>query len=261
MVPIHELNRRLFLWQMGRGVLGVAVLGAAAVACGDDDDDGAAGSGTTSTTAAATTSSGPSGEAAPLTWQRASLGFVSAYVLVRGNEATVVDTGTDAGPEHVGEALTAAQLGWSDVRHVILTHKHPDHAGGLAGVLGEATGAKAWAGEADITAIESPRPLEIATDGAEIFGLQIIGTPGHTPGHISVYDAGARILVTGDAVVGGEGGGLAGPNEEFTEDMAIAHASVRKLAGLDVDTILVGHGDPVENGGSQAMEELAATLG
>lgn len=260
MVPIHQLNRRLFLWQMGKGVLGVAVLGAAAVACGDDDDDGAA-SDTTGTTAATTASSGPAGEAGALTWQRASLGFVSAYVLVRGKEATVVDTGTDAGPEEVAEALTAAQLGWSDVRHVILTHKHPDHAGGLAGVLAEAAGAKAWAGEADIAAIESPRPLEVAADGAEIFGLQIVGTPGHTPGHITVYDAGAKLLVTGDAVVGGEGGGVSGPSEQYTEDMATAHASVRKLAGLDFDTILFGHGEPVETGGRQAMEELAATLG
>lgn len=260
-MPIHELNRRLFLWQMGKGVLGVAVLGAA-VACGDDDDDeGAAPSDATTSTTASPPLSIPSGESSPLTWERASLGFVSAWVLVRGKEAAVVDTGTDAGEDKVAEALTAAGREWGDVRHVILTHKHPDHVGSLPGILEAATGAKAWAGEADIAAIKSPRPLEVAADGAEIFGLQVVGTPGHTPGHISVYDAGAKLLVTGDAVVGAEGGGVGPPGEQYTEDMPTAHASVKKLAGLDINTILFGHGEPIETGGRQAMEKLAATLG
>jgi glyoxylase-like metal-dependent hydrolase (beta-lactamase superfamily II) len=262
MVPIHELNRRLFLWRVGKGVLGFAVLGSVAVACGDDDDDDSAASGgTTSSTAAGPAATEPAGGGEQLTWKRASLGVVSAYVLVRGKEAAVVDTGTDAGPEKIAGALSEAGLGWADVRHVIVTHKHPDHAGGVAGVLGEATGAKAWAGEADIAAIQSPRPLEVAADGAEIFGLQIVGSPGHTPGHICVYDAGAKLLVTGDAVVGGEGGGVSAPNPQYTEDMTTAHASVKKLASLDFETILFGHGEPIETGGMAAMVELAETLG
>jgi glyoxylase-like metal-dependent hydrolase (beta-lactamase superfamily II) len=259
MTPIYELSRRLFLWQMGKGVLGVAVLGAA-MACGDDDDDEGAAPAATSTTASPPLSI-PSGESSPLTWERASLGFVSAWVLVRGNEAAVVDTGTDAGEEKVAQALTAAGRAWGDVRHVILTHKHPDHVGALPGILEAATSAKAWAGEADIAAIRSPRPLEVAADGADIFGLRVVSTPGHTPGHISVYDAGAKLLITGDAAVGAEGGGAGPPGEQFTEDMTAAHASVKKLAGLDVNTILFGHGEPIETAGRQALEKLAATLG
>ena len=253
MVRSERLNRRLFLWELGKGAVALAVLGAAA-ACGDDGEP-SAGNGTDETQPDAEAAGG-SGE---LVWKRASLGFVSAYVLARGKEAAVVDTGTDAGEAAVADALGAAGLGWGAVRHVIVTHKHPDHAGGLAGVLGSAAGATAWAGEADIAAIESPRPLQVAADGDEILGLQVVATPGHTPGHISVFDPAARLLVTGDAVVNQEGG-LSRPSEQYTEDMGTAEASIKKLAGLTFDTVLVGHGDPVESGGRQAMEALAATI-
>lgn len=255
---LERLTRRLFLWELGKGALALAVLGSAAVACGDDDDD------------ATPATEGPDDdEAQPqketpaqpdgLVWKRASLGFVSAYVLVRGKEAAVVDTGTDAGEPAVAEALAAANLAWGDVRHVILTHKHPDHAGGLAGVLGSASGATAWAGEADIAAIQSPRPLQVAADGADIFGLRVVATPGHTPGHICVLDPQSRLLVTGDAVTA-EDGVINPPGEQYTEDMPGAHASIRKLAGLDFDTVLFGHGDPIEGGARKAMETLAEGL-
>lgn len=195
-----------------------------------------------------------------MVWHRAALGSVSAYVLVRGKQAAIVDTGLSGSEDEIGNAVKAAGLEWADVRHVIVTHKHPDHAGSLAAVLAAATNAKVSAGEAEIAAIQSPRPLEAVTDGADVFGLQIVATPGHTPGHISVFDAGSHVLVTGDAVVG-SGADVKGPNPQYTEDMAKAHASAKKLAALDVDTILFGHGEPIKGGGRQALENFVKTLG
>jgi glyoxylase-like metal-dependent hydrolase (beta-lactamase superfamily II) len=55
-------------------------------------------------------------------------------------------------------------------------------------------------------------------------------------------------------------GGLAGSNPQFTEDKAAAVASVRKLAGLQPRTILVGHGEPVLDGAAAALQELASSL-
>ncbi|HYH51241.1 MAG TPA: MBL fold metallo-hydrolase [Acidimicrobiia bacterium] len=257
MARLHQLNRRLFLWEVGKGAVALAVLGAG-VACSGDDDP------------APVTSPGEhdgvtgSSEAAAgddrLVWKRAALGVVSAYVLVRGREAAIVDTGLQGSERQIGDAVTAAGRSWGDVRHVIVTHKHPDHAGSLAAVLGAASNATAWAGEADIASIESPRPLEAAADGAEVFGLRIVATPGHTPGHISVFDPGAKLLVSGDAINNGPDG-VAGPNPQYTADMPTAKASVKKLAGLPFETILFGHGDPVQNAGRASVERLATTLG
>jgi glyoxylase-like metal-dependent hydrolase (beta-lactamase superfamily II) len=250
MVRFHELSRRLFLWELGKGAVAVAVLGAGFSACSDDDEESAE---TTTTSGAASADTGG------LVWKRAALGSVSAYVLARGREAAIVDTGLMGSEQRIGEAVTAAGLGWSDVRHVIVTHKHPDHAGSLPAVLAAAGGATGWAGEADIPAIESPRALRVATDGEDIFGLRVVGTPGHTPGHISVLDESAGVLVTGDAF-NSTPEGVVGPNPQYTADMATAHASVQKLAGLEFETILFGHGDPVETGGRRAVERLASTL-
>ena len=66
--------------------------------------------------------------------------------------------------------------------------------------------------------------------------------------------------MTGDAV-NGSGDGVAGPNPQYTEDMAKATESAKKLAALDVDTILFGHGEPIKGGARQALEKLAKTLG
>lgn len=256
MARVHDLNRRLFLWELGKGAVALAVLGAG-VACSGDDDAAAP---TSSDDTATTAGSEPAADGDALVWKRVALGVVSAYVLVRGREAAIVDTGLQGSERQIGDAVTAAGRTWADVRHVIVTHKHPDHAGSLAAVLGSASNATAWAGEADIGSIQSPRPLQVAADGAEVFGLQVVATPGHTPGHISVFDPGAKVLVTGDAI-NGTAEGVSGPNPQYTADMATAKASVKKLAGLSFDAILFGHGDPVEGGGRASVERLAATLG
>jgi glyoxylase-like metal-dependent hydrolase (beta-lactamase superfamily II) len=96
-------------------------------------------------------------------------------------------------------------------------------------------------------------------DDDRVFGLQIITTPGHTPGHIAVLDPAGGILVAGDALVGA-GGGVDGPDRRFTEDMPTAHESVRKLAGFAFGTALFGHGDPVEGGADAAVAALADRL-
>ena len=193
-------------------------------------------------------------------YARIFMEFVSAYVLVRGSEIAIVDTGTPGNTDKFADVIQSAGLGWNDVNHVILTHHHGDHVGGLAEILGAATAATVYAGEADIPAIEAPQPIQAVLDGDEVFGMQIIGTPGHTPGHISVYDPLGSLLVAGDAMVGGENGGVEGASPRFTADMATANESIKKLATLSYETLVFGHGEPIDGGASEAVAALAATL-
>jgi glyoxylase-like metal-dependent hydrolase (beta-lactamase superfamily II) len=282
-------TRRMFLSQLGRGTFAIAVLGVTAAACSDDAGgdpftprvtDAAAGETTSSTAAApattttsgvdtsATTTTAGAGTATAgeaVTWERVSLGFVSAYVLARGGEAAVVDTGVSGSASDIATALGVLGLAWDAVGHVILTHSHGDHIGSLGEVLTQAAAAEGYAGAADIPQITSPRELVPVADGDIVFGLQIVATPGHTPGHISVFDPHGRVLVAGDALngsdaVGGEPGGIAGANPQFTADLVAADDSVRKLARLDVDTILFGHGTPVVGGAGDALVELASSI-
>jgi glyoxylase-like metal-dependent hydrolase (beta-lactamase superfamily II) len=266
----YRLSRRLFLSELGRSTVAVAILGTGlATGCSSADDDsttattgGGGGRGEATIPPVADEGAEAAADAPPagqLQWERVNLGFVSAYVLARGDEVAIVDTGTAGSGGQIEGALDSLGFAWDDVDHVIVTHAHGDHVGSLDEVLTSATAAMGYAGVGDIEQLSAPRDLVAVSGGDEVFGLQIIGTPGHTPGHISVFDVETGLLVAGDAMVT-ENGMLAGPAPDFTEDLATAHASVKVMAQELVSTILVGHGDPITTGAGQQLTDLAATL-
>jgi len=195
---------------------------------------------------------------AALTWARADLGFVSAYVLARGTEVAIVDTGVAGSADDIGQTLAGIGLDYGNVTHVVLTHLHPDHAGSIMEVMAQAPHATAYAGTDDIGGIDFD-PITAADDGDEIFGLEVVATPGHTSGHISVIDHAAGILVAGDAL-NTAGGGVQGPNPDFSIDIDLANQSAKRLAELSFNTLLAGHGDPVEERADTAVVALAASL-
>ena len=196
---------------------------------------------------------------APAETLRVNLGFVNAYVLVRGKEAAVVDTGTSGNASKIADVVRTVGLGWNAVHHVILTHYHADHMGSVGEVLAAAPKATAYAGAADIPQIKSPRPLKAVGDNDEVFGLRVIATPGHTPGHVCVFDPAGSLLILGDAM-NNIGSKLGGPNPQYTADMAQAHRSVKKLAKLTFQRAVFGHGEPIDKGASQAIAKLAGSL-
>lgn len=171
----------------------------------------------------------------------------------------VVDTGVSGSEGEILNAISLLGGGWSDLKHLVLTHAHGDHVGSVAAVLDNATEAQAHIGEADLANVNAPRELNPVVDGDEVFGLQIIGTPGHTPGHISVYDEMSGLLLAGDAM-NGEDGGIVGANPQFTRDMDLANESIKRLSSRTIDTVLFGHGEPVIEDAQAQVEELAASL-
>ena len=271
MLDPRPLDRRTFLAGLGHGAFAIAIVSIAGCAPGattaPPSQAASAATGPTPTGGPAATPSGapagtPPGASSPgsgqgVTWARVDLGFVSAYLLVRGGEAAVVDTGVGGSEGDIEASLAALSLGWADVGHVILTHRHGDHAGSIAAILGAAPGAAAYAGAEDIPSIATPRPLTAVGDGDMVFDLRIVTTPGHTAGSISVLDPVAGVLVVGDAM-GTSGGKPTLPGAQFTEDMGVAKQSIVKLGALTYETFLVGHGDPIESGASALVAELGA---
>jgi glyoxylase-like metal-dependent hydrolase (beta-lactamase superfamily II) len=266
---LQPIDRRTFIADLGRGAFALAVVSLAACspAAQATPRPAASAAGSTPPTPGSQPPSEPSAAGSPpgsvppagdeLTWQRVNLGFVSAYVLVRGGQAAIVDTGVGGSAASIEESLAGIGLEWSAVGDVILTHKHNDHVGSLGDVMDAAPDAMGYAGAEDIASISAPRPITEVGDGDTVFGLAIVTTPGHTPGSISVHDAASGILVAGDALRV-EGGKPTLPGAQFTEDMDEARRSVAKLGGLTFETLLVGHGEPIEGGASAAVAELAA---
>lgn len=247
----RRLSRRSLITDFGAAGIGVLVLGACAgssepAAVSDDEDS-------------TIPDQDPDQRSDDqLQLQHVSLGFVSAYVLVRGNEAAVVDTGTSDSRDAILAGLDTMSVTPAMVRHIVLTHNHGDHVGGLAGLEGDLSNATVYAGAADIGRIQSSLTLTDVDDGDEIFGMGVIGTPGHTPGSISLFDTASGILVAGDAVNVDGSGGITGANPDFSNDLDAAAASVAKMAALMPTTVATGHGGPPVS--DDAAAKLAALV-
>jgi len=269
MRKVAQLGRRSFLVNAGRGVFalwsevtygvgrrGLAIaLGGTSLATACTQPLIVA----PQATAVATTAAAAAGQLDPVTYSQVIAQFVNAYVLIRGNEAALVDTGLPGTGAQFAEVLTAAGLGWNAVRHLLLTHYHGDHIGAMGEVMAAATGATIYAGAEDIAQIQATQTIQAVGDGDEVFGLQIIHTPGHTLGHISVLDPVGSLFVAGDALTNNENT-LAVSPAQFTADMALAQASVKKIATFTFEKAVFGHGNPIEAGASAAVAELAQTL-
>lgn len=257
----RRIDRRTFIADLGRGAFALAVISVAG--CEPATASGA-GSGPVSSPRSSSASTGdpasppPASEGAALAWERVNLGFVSAYIVSRGGEAAIVDTGVAGSADAIGASLTGVGLDWSAVGHVILTHHHRDHAGSAADILGLAPDAVAYAGAEDIPSITVPRPMTAVADGDDVFGLRVVTTPGHTLGSISVLDPAGGFLVAGDALRTADGKPTL-PSADFTVDMALARQSIVKLGGLAFGALLVGHGEPVLSGAAEAVAALGTS--
>src|SRR5262245_58175573 len=198
---------------------------------------------------------------------------------------TLVDTGLPGQVDALADALAEAGVQVNDIKRIILTHQDIDHVGSLRD-LARMTGAKVMAHATEIPAIDGtmpprfatpemleqhpmlravverfePTPVDVALqDGTRLDlagGVRVIFTPGHTPGHISLYLERTGTLITGDALTANEGQ-LAGPNAGATPDMPTAGQSVRRLADLDVHTIVCYHGGVVQDEAHGQLRRVA----
>jgi glyoxylase-like metal-dependent hydrolase (beta-lactamase superfamily II) len=189
------------------------------------------------------------------------------------NGNTLVDAGLPDQIEAISAALVEAGIGVGDLRRIIFTHQDLDHVGSGAALVRQ-SGARVLAHAADAPYIEGElRPLkftpemlerrpqmrevlerlepigvdERVEDGARLDlagGTRVISTSGHTPGHISLYLEQPKVLIAGDALTA-QDGSLNGPNPSMTLEMGTALQSIRRLADLDVDTIVCYHGGVV----------------
>lgn len=183
--------------------------------------------------------------------------------LVLGQEPVLIDTGNPRHAKQILAEITQLGLRPTDIAHILLTHHDVDHIGN-AKELQEASGAQVWAPQEDLPYIHGEKHREgfkrlIASmmkydmptvehtygAGQRIGDLEIIPTPGHTPGHVSVRMN--DILFTGDLIM--TRGGQIKPAPGFlTWDKQALQKSLRDVGHLTFDVVCPAHGRPVQRG-------------
>jgi glyoxylase-like metal-dependent hydrolase (beta-lactamase superfamily II) len=210
------------------------------------------------------------------------------YAVRRPGGFALVDTGPAGSEGPILRALETLGGAPEDLREIVLTHAHRDHAGSAA-ALAAATGARVLAGAADADAVRGlaavPPPVlepwerpvwervgagdlppvpparvdrELA-DGDRLEwggeGARVFHVPGHTPGSIALYLPSAGALFTGDTIASAEGRPMPGV---FNNDREQVLAACRRLAALDVETACFGHGEPVVGRAGESLRAAVA---
>ncbi len=188
------------------------------------------------------------------------ISYDSNAYLVDAKRKTLVDAGMSAG--RVLQGLG----GGLDL--IILTHCHFDHVGAVPEIV-KATGAKVAMHERDaailhkdaaaaiFNAQQAQFDVDIVLRDGEVIdlgdiSLQVIHTPGHTPGSICLYDKESKVLFTGDTVF--EGGSFG--RTDIGGDPEAMLRSLEALTKLDVSALYPGHGGAVTR---KARESLLAS--
>jgi glyoxylase-like metal-dependent hydrolase (beta-lactamase superfamily II) len=158
------------------------------------------------------------------------------------------------------------------IETIVITHAHYDHTAHVKEIARLCGDAAVCIHEADAPGLvddarslsmhfgaRSPgiTPDVVLHDADRIGDLLVIHTPGHTPGGICLYDAGARMLFSGDTVFTE---GSFGRYDFPGGDRTVLAASIERLSALDVEGLYPGHGEPVLHDGGRHIAAAREAL-
>lgn len=212
---------------------------------------------------------------------------VNAYLVEEEDGLTLVDTML---PFTTKKILQAARATGKPVKRIALTHGHGDHVGGLDKLVAELGDVEVIISGRDAKLLRkdtSPEPGEpadaklkgsvpgtktqatrLVEDGDTIGSLQVVASPGHTPGHVAFFDPRDGTLIAGDAysTIGGvaTAARLKAPFPVIALvawHRASGLESAQRLRDLDPSSLAVGHGKVVRSPTAEMDKALAHARG
>ncbi|MDP3879781.1 MAG: MBL fold metallo-hydrolase [Dehalococcoidales bacterium] len=207
-------------------------------------------------------------------------------ILIVEQKLTLIDTGFPGSSARIADFIRSLGRSIEEISLIIVTHYHVDHSGGLP-ELRRLTRARVAAHRDDIgdfkdspsypviirwllripflSALRSvffirDSDKDIRLEGGEILevlgGLEIVHTPGHTAGSISLFSPANKLLIVGDALNKRHWLPLKGASA----DLAQALASVKKMSRLDFEILCFGHGRPLTGDVRLKMRQFLAGI-
>jgi glyoxylase-like metal-dependent hydrolase (beta-lactamase superfamily II) len=234
----------------------------------------------------------PAVQLAPDVWRIATAprSMVNSFAFVDADgSVTLVDTGVRKAPPKIVAGLGAMGKSPRDVTRIVLTHAHPDHAGGAAELMRQ-TGAELYLhgrdrdwGEAGAVLDKPDQSTRLGrifgrlgnakyepfTPGPDLRdgevlpvagGLRVVHTPGHSPGHVSLMHEPSGILITGDAIFNV---GFRGPRlspKFLCSDFRMTAQTAHRLAELEYEVAAFTHGPEIREHAREKLRSFLARL-
>lgn len=228
----------------------------------------------------------------PGLYQISSMGI--NVFLIDSEELILVDVGTPNNTKAIQEAVQAIGRQITDIRHILVTHCHRDHAGNLAAVK-QITGAPAYMHPIAAAAVRAgktrwdyatpppnlfnkivfhtitfrlahgagiePAAVEYEIQDGEVIpiagGIRAIHVPGHSGGQLAfLWEKNGGVLFAAEAAFYAFGLVHAYVYEDFEEMMR----SLAKIAALDFDTACFCHGQTIVHGASAKFRQKWGTI-
>ncbi len=194
--------------------------------------------------------------------------------LIWGEDIKLIDTGRPGQGKGILRELNAMDIDPSRIRDILITHHDVDHVGSLA-MLEKETGASIWASKEDIPYIcgeinrhgikkylsfimrtKKPHKVLPYPDDHIMGNIDIIPTPGHTPGHVCLlHDS---VLFVGDLLRTSKGKIM--PMRSFMNwNDSLLRESISKMDNYDFEWICPAHGEPVKK--DVSWDEFIVNIG
>lgn len=215
------------------------------------------------------------------------------YVIAGSDGLALVDASlSPRTPQRLEPQLLQEGYKLDDIRHILITHAHPDHLGGLAAFQRTAN-ARTYVHHRDASVVRGEMPMvrprretlrglsrlmsamlapppatparvDVELKGGQTLdeilpGLEVVETFGHSPGHVCFWWPEKRLLFGGDVVMHLPWG-LALPFAAFSVDMQAAKRSVYRATDLNPDILCPGHGAPIIGGAGAALRAFAERM-
>ena len=205
------------------------------------------------------------------------LGFVNAYLLVEADGLVLIDAGTPASTKPIIAYIRSIGRQPQEIKALLLTHGDFDHIGALNALRADFP-FKVYASQLAADSLlegKASRSLNVGAVGRVVMklmekfmgkqvvivdqvvgegdvlpfagGVQVVASPGHTPGHLSFYLSAQKVLLAGDSMRAKDAGLVAGDIKMITWDRGELFASIKKQSHLGAEVVGVGHG-PVTTG-------------